>query len=113
MEVGVAGSGRNAARRHASDEAVDGRNPYNLRRSRTAGISCATVARPGAADLDDCAAADGSDSRRVREAIAALGWRRARERYFAANVVGRFFPRDFDFAGHDRGHLHLYMGPAV
>src|SRR6267378_2766646 len=76
MEVGVAGSGRNAARRHASDEAVDGRNPYNLRRSRTAGISCATVARPGAADLDDCAAADGSDSRRVREAVAALGWRR-------------------------------------
>src|SRR5260370_41195471 len=72
MEVGVAGSGRNAARRHASDEAVDGRNPYNLRRSRTARISCATVARPGAADLDDCTAADGSDSRRVREAIAAL-----------------------------------------
>src|SRR4029077_17356720 len=112
MEVGVAGSGRNAASWYAGDEIADGRNPYNLRRSRTAAIFRATVAGARAAYLDDCAAARCSDPGRVREAIAALGWCRARKRDFGTNVVGCFFPWDCDFAGHDRGHRDLQMGAA-
>src|ERR1700730_3205217 len=112
MEVGAAGFGRNAAGGHAGDEAADGRNPYSLRGSRAAGIFGAAVAGARAANLDDRAAAGGGDSGSVREAVAAHAWCRVRERDHGTNVVGRFFPRDFDFAGHGRGHRHLQMGAA-
>src|ERR1700737_2914885 len=107
MEVDVAGFGRNAAGRYAGDEAADGRNPYNLRRSRAAGISCAAVARARPADLDYCSAAGGVDSGRLREAIAALSWCGARPRDFRTNVVGRFFSQDCYFTSYGRGHRHL------
>src|SRR5258707_14265702 len=107
MEVDVAGFERNAAGRYASDEAADGRNPYNLRRPRTPGFLGAAVARARPADLDDRSSARGGDSRSVRAAVAALGWRRARERDFGTNVVGPTFSWHCGSAGHDRGHRHL------
>src|SRR5713226_1883587 len=112
MEVGVAGFGRNAAGGYAGNEAADGRNSYNLWRSRAAGIFCAPVARAGAVDFDDCAPAGGGDSGRVRAAVAALAWLGARERRLGASVVGHFLSRHRYFAGHDRGHGNLQMGAA-
>src|SRR6202158_3786060 len=109
MEEGIAGSGRNAAGGHAGDEAAEGRNPYNLRRSRAAGILGASVASARAADLDDCAAAGGSDPGRGREAVAALGWFRTRERDDGTNVVGRLFSRDCDLAGDDWRRSGFFM----